>query len=109
MAQFDAIKFMTLTSDGGDLDIFSAKSKNMRFNVPIERSIRLGLGDENNLPGLAFTYLGDASLWWVLLEFNGLDYPLADIKPGTVLNIPSRRDLITYLEISETSSSTVSV
>lgn len=100
---------MTLTSDGGDLDVFSAKSKNLRFNVPIERTIRLGLGDENNLPGLAFKYLGDTSLWWVLLEFNGLDDAMQDVQPGLFLNIPSRRDLITYLEVSETSSSTVSI
>lgn len=98
MARFNALNFMPLTSDGGDLDVFASKAKNMRFNVPAAKTITLSMADEHNLPGLAHQHLGDQSLWWVLLEYNGLQDPIKDIKAGLVMRIPSRRDLITYLE-----------
>lgn len=107
MSRFDAVNFMVTTSDREDNDIFSAKSKNMRFNVPTERSIVLNAADENNLPGLAHTHLGDKSLWWVLLEFNGLFDAIHDVKAGNVLKIPSRRALISYLETSTDQPTTV--
>ena len=98
MGRFDAINFRVMTPDRQDLDEFSAKSKNMRFNVPTEKTIVLTSADENNLPGLAHKHLQDKDLWWVLLEYNGLDDAINDIKPGNVMKIPSRRALITYLE-----------
>ena len=79
----------------------------MRFNIPTEKSITLTAADESNLPGLAFKYLGDTSLWWVLLEYNGLYDPISDVIAGNTLKIPSRRDLISYLESSPERSSNV--
>ena len=107
MGRFDAIRFREMTADRQDLDEFSAKSKNMRFNVPTEKTIVLTSADENNLPGLAHTYLQDKSLWWVLLEYNGLYDPINDVKAGTVMKIPSRRALIQYLETSEDKATNV--
>lgn len=98
MARFDSINFMTMTSDRQDLDVFGAKFKNLRYNIPTESTIVLTAADENNLPGLAYTHLGDKSLWWVLLSYNGLYDPIEDVKAGLKLKIPSRRALITYLE-----------
>lgn len=98
MARFDAVNYMPLTSDGQDNSVFNARFKNMRFNVPVQQTIRLTAADEHNLPGLAFKYLGDVDLWWVLLEYNGLYDPIADVRAGLVLRIPSRTALISYLE-----------
>ncbi len=98
MARFDSINYMELTTDGGALDIFSSRFKNLRFNVPTEKTIILTDADECNLPGLAYTYLGDESLGWALLEFNGLYDSIKDLKAGVRINIPNRRELITFLE-----------
>lgn len=108
MGRFDSINFTTLTSDGQDNDIFNAKFKNMRFNIPTAKTITLTIADENNLPGLAEKYLGDKSLWWALLEYNGLYDAIEDVKAGNVLRIPSRTSLITYLETTtETSTNLI--
>ena len=37
---------------------------------------------------LAFRYLGQAQLWWILCDYNELAFPL-EIEPGMVLRIPS--------------------
>ena len=83
---------------GKDNSIFSARFKNIRFNVPVQKTIRLSAADAHNLPGIAHVHLGDKELWWVLLDFNGLYDPIEDVVPGLVLRIPSRTALITYME-----------
>lgn len=105
MSRFDAINFMRLTSDEQDLDVFGAKFKNIRYNLPAERTIQLKAEDAHNLPGLAFRLLGDTSLWWVLLDFNGLYDAIEDIRPGMYLRIPSRTNLIAYLETAADTTS----
>jgi nucleoid-associated protein YgaU len=40
------------------------------------------------LDQLAYKYLGDPRLWWVIVEANDIAWPL-DLEPGTVLRIPS--------------------
>ncbi len=37
---------------------------------------------------LAARYLGDPLNWWVIMDKNKIDYPLA-LEPGTKLTIPS--------------------
>lgn len=44
------------------------------------------------LDQLAYRYLGDAKLWWVLAEANDIAWGL-DLAPGTVLRIPSLETL----------------
>lgn len=42
-----------------------------------------------NRPDLvAFKSYGDADLWWVIYEFNGIRDPLFDLKMGQILRIP---------------------
>lgn len=106
-SRFNSVNFMKLDSAGVKLSIFSAKFKNIRYNVPTERSLLLGPGDECNLPGLALKYLGDMNLWWVLLEYNGLYEPIEEVRAGLELRIPSRTALITYLETTEENASNV--
>lgn len=37
---------------------------------------------------LAFRYLGNADLWWIVCDYNDIFFPL-ELAPGTVLRIPS--------------------
>ena len=105
MSRFDSVNFMQFTSDGAELDVFTAKFKNMAFNVPAQLSIQLTAADTSNLPGLAFKYLGDVDLWWVLLEYNGLYDAIHDVRAGIILKIPSRSSVIAYLETTPDNSS----
>ena len=107
MSRFDSVNFMRMTTDGKHLDVFNAKFKNMAFNIGAERTIQLSAADEHNLPGLAFKYLGDVALWWVLLEYNGLYDAIEDVKAGMVLRIPSRSSIISYLETTPEVASNV--
>lgn len=108
MPRFDAVNYMPLTTDRKDNSVFGARFKNIRFNVPAQQTIRLSASDEHNLPGLAFKHLGDVELWWVLLDYNGLDDAISDVKAGTLLRIPSRTALISYLEsVADTPSNLV--
>lgn len=50
-----------------------------RFHTVIE-------GDRIDL--IAHYYLGDAGLWWIIADYNGLFFPLA-LETGSVLRIPS--------------------
>lgn len=100
MSRFDSVNYMLLTSDRQDNNLFSARFKNMRFNVPSSKTIRLTAADEHNLPGLAHVHLGDKDLWWALLEYNALYDAIEDVRAGLVLKIPSRTALISYLESS---------
>ena len=43
-------------------------------------------GDRVDL--LAYRYLGDSQLWWVLCDYNGIALPL-ELQAGTVIRIPS--------------------
>lgn len=37
---------------------------------------------------IAYNYLGDAALWWIVCDYNDIFYPL-DLETGAVLRIPS--------------------
>jgi nucleoid-associated protein YgaU len=43
-------------------------------------------GDRIDL--LAYRYLGDPTLWWVICDYNDIFFPL-DLELGAVLRIPS--------------------
>ena len=43
-------------------------------------------GDRIDL--LAYRYLGDACLWWIICDYNDIFFPL-ELQPGTDLRIPS--------------------
>ncbi|MCB0969454.1 MAG: hypothetical protein KDB37_21670, partial [Ilumatobacter sp.] len=45
----------------------------------------------DSLAGIAHRELGDAKLWRVIADMNGIDDPLA-VPPGTVVLLPSADD-----------------
>lgn len=44
--------------------------------------------DGDRIDLLAFRYLGNADLWWIICDYNDIFFPL-ELPPGTVLRIPS--------------------
>ena len=111
MARFDASNYFPVTSDGLSLNVFDSKTKDIRFALSPSRIVTVDASTEANLPKLANDFLGDQSLWWLLLEYNGLLDPIQDIFPGQRLLIPERRQVIAFLEASQTKpeSSTIVV
>lgn len=97
MSRFNA-SFYFPSLPNGAFDIWDSTAKDMRYNVPTATTIVVDSSLEANLPHIAYEYLGDTSLWWTLLYFNGLTDPLSDIYSLAVLRIPERQALITYLE-----------
>jgi hypothetical protein len=52
-----------------------------------DRSHIVIAGDRIDL--IAYRYLGDARLWWIICDYNDIFFPL-ELAPGTELRIPSR-------------------
>ena len=99
MARFTIENFMRLTSDGGALNVFSAKFRDIRFKLNSQATVTVDARYEANLPTLSYDqYEGDSSLWWAILLYNGLQHPIHDVVPGVVLRIPKRSDIIALLE-----------
>lgn len=44
--------------------------------------------DTDQIDLLAYRYLGDPTLWWLICDYNDIFFPL-DIDLGSVLRIPS--------------------
>jgi len=44
--------------------------------------------DGDRIDMLAYHYLGDASLWWIICDYNEIFFPL-DLEMGQVLRIPA--------------------
>lgn len=44
--------------------------------------------EDDRIDLIAHHYLGNASLWWVICDYNDVFFPL-DLEPGSVLRIPS--------------------
>lgn len=42
----------------------------------------------DRIDALAFHYLGDASLWWIIADYNEIAFPL-ELEVGNVLRIPT--------------------
>lgn len=99
MARFDLENFISVSSDGGALNIFSAKFRDIRFKVASQATVVVDARYEANLKTLSYDqYEGDSGLWWAILMYNGLQDPINDVIPGTVLRIPKRSEVIALLE-----------
>ena len=105
MARFNLTDYVGTTEDGR-VDIWSAKFINLRFSVSLAKVITVTSGFEANLPALASKYLDDQNLWWAILHYNGLIDPIHDVRVGSVLKIPDRNSLLSFLENKSVSSKT---
>lgn len=58
----------------------------------------------NFLPNISVKFYGTSSLWWVIARFNGIIFPLSEIKAGTKLFIPSLSDISKALNQAQNKS-----
>jgi len=101
---FNWSSYTPLDSTGTNYDIFSSAYKNIRFAIQPQTQYQLTATDMANLPGLAYKFFGDVSLWRLLMAYNGISDPLSGVAVGMVLNIPSRSDVIAYLSQNSNTS-----
>lgn len=90
--------------DKTKIDLFASSIANIRFYVPIAKTVVIQSEDVANLPGLAAKYLGTRYLWYVLLHYNGMYDQIADMYPGMTLKIPQIGPTLTYLKNSALST-----
>lgn len=107
MSSFNYTRYMPVTSDGDQRDVFNSQFRNMRFAVPVKEQIILGGAFSYNAPGLAKAYLGDERLWWTIIHFNGFKDPRIDMYPGRLVRIPDRQALLNLLETASNSTTQV--
>jgi hypothetical protein len=96
----------TPLDNSGYWNIFRSGYKNLRFNVQPTQQYQLTVNDVANLPGMAYRFFGDTSLWRGLMSYNGLSDPLSDIQVGMVFRIPTKADLLAYLSATKNTAST---
>lgn len=94
---FNWSAYTPLDSSGTNYDIFKSAYKNIRFAVQPQTQYQLTATDLGNLPGLAYKFFGDVSLWRILLSYNGISDPISGVAVGMVINVPARDDVIAYL------------
>lgn len=89
-----------------DLDVMSSSYNNIRWAVVPDAIITIDSKYEANLPGLAYDYYGDQSVWRAILSFNGLQDPISDVIVGSVIGLPSRASLDKYMATANTALQT---
>jgi hypothetical protein len=94
---FNWSAYTPLDNTGANYDLFKSAYKNIRFAIQPQTQYQLTATDLANLPGLAYKFFGDVSLWRVLLAYNGISDPMSQVAVGVVFNIPARSDVIAYL------------
>lgn len=102
---FNWSSYTPLDNTGQNYDLFKSAYKNIRFAIQPQTQYQLTATDLSNLPGLAYKFFGDVSLWRVLMAYNGISDPLSQVAVGMVLNIPARADVIAYLSKQSANSS----
>jgi hypothetical protein len=96
-ADFNWSKYTPLDSTNLNYDLFRSAYKNIRFSMQPITQYQLTMMDMANLPGLAYRFYGDTSLWRGLMAYNGISDPMSQVAVGITINIPARSDIIKYL------------
>lgn len=79
------------------LSVFTSAYKNIRFAAPPIRQYVVTDADVAALPTIALREYGDASLWRMLLAYNGLVDGIQDITVGTTLLLPAKTKILSKL------------
>lgn len=80
----------------GETQFLGARSRVDTTPQPDDRFHTVMEGDR--IDRLAYQYLGDPTLWWVICDFNDITFPL-DLTVGATLRIPSlERVMLTLLD-----------
>jgi hypothetical protein len=67
------------------LETSNFPTRNQLNSIP---TIQIVTTQFDRLDNLAFKYLGNTEYWWIISEYNGIDYFFA-IPEGTTLQIPT--------------------
>ena len=94
---FNWSNYTPLDSTAANYDLFRSAYKNIRFAMQPTTQYQLTAVDLANLPGLAYRFYGDTSLWRGIMAYNGISDPLSGVAVGMVINIPARSDIVAYL------------
>ncbi len=97
--------YTPIDSTGDNFDIFRSAYKNIRFSVQPTSVYQLTASDMANLPGLAYRFYGDTSLWRALLSYNGITDPISEVAIGITIQIPAKNDLVGQLSKNQNSTS----
>lgn len=89
--------YTPIDSTGSNYDLFNSAYVNVRFQVQPTTQYQITKTDMANLPGMAYRFFGDTSLWRALMRYNGLSDPISQIAVGLVLNVPTKSDLLAYI------------
>lgn len=90
-------RFTPVDNTGSNYNMFKSGFKNVRFNVPNQSRYQLSMLDMANLPGLAYKFYGDTSLWRALMAYNGITDPLSEICPGMTINVTTKSAIQGYV------------
>jgi nucleoid-associated protein YgaU len=101
---FDYGRFTPVDSSGKAYSVFNSAFKNIRWALPYVNVHTITASDMANLPGIAYDFYGDVSLWRMLLAYNGLQDPIQDIYPGVQLKMPSKASVIDYISKQQDNS-----
>jgi hypothetical protein len=96
-ADFNWGSYTPVDSTGTNYDLFRSAYKNLRFSVQPTTVYQLTAADMSNLPGLAYRFYGDTSLWRALLSYNGIADAISEVAVGLTLQIPAKNDLVGQL------------
>lgn len=94
---FNWSKYTPLDNTQVNYDLFRSAYKNIRFSMQPVTQYQLTAVDMANLPGLAYRFYGDTSLWRGLMAYNGISDPMSQVAVGININVPSRADIVAYL------------
>ena len=75
--------------DGGD-EFIGARQRIQTAPQPDDTFHTVVEGDRIDL--IAYHYLGNAELWWIICDYNDIFFPL-EIRMGTVLRVPSAENV----------------
>jgi len=90
--------YLPLSVDRTQMDYLKAAYANLKYALVTVKTIVISDAFSANLPGLAYQELGDVGLWWALGLYNGLVDPISDLPTGTIINIFSVTDFLSFIQ-----------
>ena len=61
--------------------------------------------DEEFAPDLiSYNAYGATEYWWIIMQFNSIQFPLTQLQAGTIINIPDLNQVIEFLTANNPNS-----
>ena len=85
--------------------MYNFMDNKLRFIMGTYDCVIYELTRPNFLPNISVKFYGTSSLWWLIARFNGIIFPLQEIKVGTKLYIPQLNQISKFLNQAQTKTS----